>query len=102
MLPTLRDDPPDPPDLLDRAMELPLVGPATTRFQRVVGPSCFLSLVLAAFILLWLRQYVALPLPAMAVLAGLVWVAVLSVLVRLGNANPDGDDEPDPISDRGA
>ena len=92
----------DPPDFLDRALELPLVESATTRLQRVIGPSCFLSLVLAAFILLWLRRYVALPLPAMVVLAGLVWVGVLSVLVRLGNSNPDGDEEPDPISDRGA
>ncbi len=91
-----------PPDLVDKAMELPFVGSAATRLQRVAGPSCFLSLVLAAFILLWVRRYVGLPLPVMALLALMIWVGVLSVLVRLRNPNPDGDELSDPLNDRGA
>ena len=83
--------PDDPPDMIDRAREMPVVGPISTRLERVLGPSCFLSLVLVAVILLTLGKYVALPLPAMLVFAGLIWVAVLTVLVRWRNPNPDGE-----------
>lgn len=87
-MPTTHDD---PPDMIDRAREMPVIGPISSRLERVLGPSCFLSLVLVAVILLTVSKYVSLPLPAMVVFAGLIWVGVLSVLVRWRNPNPDGD-----------
>ena len=78
-------------DLIDAAMEAPIVGAGITRLQRVVGPSCLLSLVILLIFIVVTRSWLHLPWPAMLFVSAVVWMLVLSVLVRWNNPNP-GDD----------
>jgi hypothetical protein len=75
-------------DLLDA---IPGFNRASSSLQRSVGPSCLLSLIISALILIVVRRYVKLPVPGMILLTLLVWWAVLVVLLRLGGR--PGDDE---------
>jgi hypothetical protein len=63
----------------------------SSNLQQSVGPSCLLGLVITVLLIVILRRYVRLPLPAMVLLSFAVWWAVLVVLVRLGRV--PGDDE---------
>ena len=80
---------PEERDLVDAAMDAPLVGPGISRLQRVFGPSCLLSLVLLLFFIVITRQWLRLPWPAMIFCSAVIWMLVLTVLVRLNNAEPD-------------
>ena len=61
-----------------------------TNLQRSVGPSCLLSLVISALVIIILRRYVRLPLPGMLILTLVVWWAVLVILVRMSRGS-EGD-----------
>jgi MFS superfamily sulfate permease-like transporter len=63
----------------------------SSNLQQSVGPSCLLGLVITVLLIVILRRYVRLPLPAMVLLSFAVWWVVLVVLVRLGRV-PDDDD----------
>lgn len=78
----------DDRDLIDA---IPGLNRVATSLQRSVGPSCLLSLIISALIIILLRRYVRLPLPGMAILAFAVWWATLVVMVRLGGSNSDDD-----------
>lgn len=82
----LPDD--DPPDLLDR---IPGFNRTGTRLQQTLGPSCLLSLVITALILVVVRRYLRLPITASIVLTIFIWWGVLVVLLRFGG--PVEDDE---------
>ena len=75
-------------DLIDA---IPGFNRVATKLQRSVGPSCLLSLIISALIIIVLRRYVRLPLPGMVILTFVVWWFTLVVLVRLSGPNPDDD-----------
>jgi hypothetical protein len=87
-----RANPPEERDLLDEAMELPLVGAGVTRLQRVLGPSCLASLVVLLLLTVLFRRWVHLPPIGMLILLTVVWMMILAVMVRFRNPNPDGED----------
>jgi hypothetical protein len=87
-----RSNPPEERDLLDEAMQLPLVGAGVTRLQRVLGPSCLASLVVLLLLTVLFRRWVHLPPVGMVILLIVVWMLILAVMVRFRNPNPDGDD----------
>jgi hypothetical protein len=87
-----RANPPEERDLLDEAMELPLVGAGVTRLQRVLGPSCLASLVVLLLLTVLFRRWVHLPPVGMLILLIVVWMMILAVMVRFRNPNPDGEE----------
>jgi hypothetical protein len=87
--------PPEEPDLLDSAMELPLVGAGVSRLQRVLGPSCLASLVIFLLFMVLFRRWVRLPPIGMLILLIIIWWLVLSLSVRFRNPNPDDDESSD-------
>lgn len=87
--PDLQTPPDDDRDLLD---SIPGFDRMSTNLQRSFGPSCLLSLIIAALIIIVLRRYIRLPLPGMVILIFGVWWAVLVILVRLGGPVQDDDD----------
>ena len=76
-------------DLLDDAMEIPLVNAGVSRLQRVLGPSCLASLVVLLILTVLFRRWVHLPPLGMAMLLIVVWMLVLGVMVRFRNDNLD-------------
>ena len=72
-------------------MSIPLVNAGVTRLQRVLGPSCFASLVILMLLTVFFRRWVHLPPVGMLALLIFVWMLTLGVLVRFRNDNPDGD-----------
>ena len=91
---------PDERDLLDSAMELPLVGAGVTRLRRVLGPSCLASLVIFLLFMVLFRRWVRLPPIGMLILLIVIWWLVLSLSVRFRNPNPDGDESSDDVIER--
>jgi hypothetical protein len=87
--------PPEERDLLDSAMELPLVGAGVSRLQRVLGPSCLASLVIFLLFMVLFRRWVRLPPIGMLILLIIIWWLVLSLSVRFRNPNPDDDESSD-------
>jgi hypothetical protein len=85
-----RSNPSEERDLLDEAMELPLVGAGVTRLQRVLGPSCLASLVVLLLLTVLFRRWVHLPPVGMLILLIVVWMLILAVMTRFRNPNPDG------------
>jgi hypothetical protein len=85
---------PEPPTEEDRDWldAVPGFNRASTNLQRSMGPSCLLSLIITALILVLLRRYLRLPLPGMLLVTFAIWWAVLTVLVRLGRPTQDDDD----------
>jgi hypothetical protein len=82
----------DDRDLLDEAMEIPLVNAGVSRLQRVLGPSCLASLVVLLILTVLFRRWVHLPPLGMAMLLVVVWMLVLGVMVRFRNDEPDDTD----------
>ena len=80
-------------DLLDEAMEIPLVNAGVSRLQRVLGPSCLSSLVVLLILTVLFRRWVHLPPIGMFMLLVIVWLLILGAMVRYRNPNPDGDYE---------
>ncbi|MGH2560117.1 MAG: hypothetical protein ACRDJH_13715 [Thermomicrobiales bacterium] len=66
-------------DLID---SLPLVGRATTQLERSFGPSCLLSLVIVLLLVVLLKRYLQLPWLMLIVLTAIIWLLVLTLLVR--------------------
>ena len=88
----------EPTDLLDEAMSIPLVNAGVTRLQRVVGPSCFASLVILMLLTVLLRRWIHLPPIGMVAALIIIWMLTLGVLVRFRNDNPDADlDSGEPV-----
>jgi hypothetical protein len=81
----------EPQDLIDEAMSIPIVNAGVTRLQRVLGPSCFASLVILMLLTVLFRRWVHLPPVGMLALLIIIWMLTLGVLVRFRNENPDGD-----------
>jgi hypothetical protein len=82
----------DDRDLLDEAMEIPLVNAGVSRLQRVLGPSCLASLVVLLILTVLFRRWVHLPPLGMAMLLVVVWMLVLGVMVRFRNDELDDAD----------
>ena len=82
----------DDRDLLDEAMEIPLVNAGVSRLQRVLGPSCLASLVVLLILTVLFRRWVHLPPLGMAMLLVIVWMLVLGVMVRFRNDELDDAD----------
>jgi FtsH-binding integral membrane protein len=61
---------------------LPVVGRATTQFERSFGPSCLLSLVIVLLLTLLVKRYVGLSWTSLGCLTGVVWFLVLMLLIR--------------------
>jgi hypothetical protein len=91
---------PEERDLLDSAMELPLVGAGVSRLRRVLGPSCLASLVIFLLFMVLFRRWVRLPPIGMLILLFIIWWLVLSLSVRFRNSNPDGDETSDEVIER--
>lgn len=85
---SIRQDEPEERDLIDA---IPGLDRASSSLQRAVGPSCLLSLIITALVLILIRRYVKLPITGMVVLTFLIWWGVLTILVRYGR--PMTDDE---------
>jgi hypothetical protein len=83
-----RRPPDDERDLIDT---IPGLQRISTNLQRAVGPSCLLSLIISALVIVLLRRYVRLPLPGMVLLSFAIWWFTLVVLVRLGGLRSDDD-----------
>ena len=92
--------PPEERDLIDSAMELPLVGAGVSRLQRVLGPSCLASLVIFLLLTVLFRRWVRLPPIGMLIMLIIIWWLVLSLSVRFRNPNPDADEASDEIVER--
>jgi hypothetical protein len=75
-------------DLIDA---IPGFDRVSTNLQRSVGPSCFLSLIISALVIVIVRRYTKLPLPGMVILSFVIWWATLVILVRLGGSNSDDE-----------
>ena len=85
--------PTDPaPDERDWIDSIPGMDRVATNLQRSFGPSCFLSLVISALILILLRQYVRFGILGTAVFTLFVWWVVMVILVRFSGGNPVDDD----------
>jgi hypothetical protein len=82
----------DDRDLLDEAMEIPLVNAGVSRLQRVLGPSCLASLVVLLILTVLFRRWVHLPPLGLAMLLVVVWMLVLGVMVRFRNDELDDAD----------
>jgi hypothetical protein len=78
-------------DLIDEAMEIPVVGPGLTRLQRVLAPSCFASLVILLLLIAFFGRWIHLPPIGLAMVLVVVWLLTLAVLVRVRNPDPDGE-----------
>jgi hypothetical protein len=89
---SMHDQRPQPDEDRDLLDSIPGFERMSTSLQRSFGPSCLLSLIIAALIFIVLRRYIRLPLPGMVILLFGVWWAVLVVLVRLGGAFQDDED----------
>jgi hypothetical protein len=77
--------------MIDEMMELPFVVEGVTRLQRMVGPSCLASLVILLLLTVLFRRWVHLPWIGMIVLLLVIWVIILSILVRFRNPDPDSN-----------
>jgi hypothetical protein len=88
----LREHGPEQRDALDAAMDNRYINAGVTRLQRMLGPSCLVSLVLFAILVVLLRRWVHLPPVGLVALAIIVWMLVLGVMVRVRNRFPDGPD----------
>ena len=86
--------------MLDEAMSIPIVNAGVTRLQRVLGPSCFASLVILMLLAVLFRRWVHLPPVGMLAALILIWLLTLAVLVRFRNPDPDGDLESGEAIDR--
>lgn len=84
--------PPDPTEDSDWIDTNPLARRVASNLERSFRPSCLISLIVTALIVIILRRYFKLPLAGMAVLTAIVWWAVLVVLVRLSGPNIDEDE----------
>lgn len=67
-------------------------GGFANRLERTAGPSCLLSLVIAFLLILVLKRAVTVGPLAMAVVALVVWLAVLALLLRSGALVPSRGD----------
>ncbi|MGH2533965.1 MAG: hypothetical protein ACRDJW_16890 [Thermomicrobiales bacterium] len=74
-------------DLIDA---LPVVGRATTQLERSFGPSCLLSLVIVLLLVVILKRYLQVPWLMLLGLTFVIWVLVLTLLVRW---RPDSVDD---------
>jgi hypothetical protein len=92
--------PPDERDLLDSAMELPLIGAGVSRLQRVLGPSCLASLIVLLLLTVLFRRWVHLPPIGMLILLLIIWWVVLGVMVRFRNPDPDAGESSGKIIER--
>mgnify|MGYP007125706670 CR=1 FL=1 len=86
-----RQPEPDQPDMIDQVMENPYVHAAASRLQRFLGPSCLISLVLYAILIILFKRWVHLPPAGLVMLLMVVWGIVLGIGVRFRNPNPDDD-----------
>lgn len=85
-----RADPSDDGDLFDRS---PIVGQTATHLERSLGPSCLLSLIMVFLLLVAFRRLLQLPIPALLLGAGVVWVLILTLLVRWRPPRPVDEDD---------
>ena len=69
----------DDGDLLDR---FPRIERATTQLERSFGPSCLLSMVMTVMLLLLVKRYLRVSWTGTAIIAVIIWFAVLALLVR--------------------
>jgi hypothetical protein len=60
----------------------PIMGRATTQFERSFGPSCLLSLIIVLLLLLLVRRYLQVSWPVVALLSVATWAGVPTLLVR--------------------
>ena len=72
----------EPPRHNARLESAPFVGRATTQLERSFGPSCLLSLIIAALLTIVLKRYVHLSWTFLAVVVFVIWFGVLTLLVR--------------------
>jgi len=87
-----RDSPGDETDH-DFIEALPVIGRRATQLERSLGPSCLLSLVIVLLLLLALGRWFHVEFEQAACLAVLIWVGVLTLLVRWrGGVFPDDDE----------
>jgi hypothetical protein len=92
--------PPEERDLLDSAMELPLIGAGVSRLQRVLGPSCLASLIVLLLLTVLFRRWVHLPPIGMLILLLIIWWFILGVMVRFRNSDPDTGESSGEIIER--
>lgn len=78
----------DETDMLD---SIPGFDRLSTNLQRAIGPSCLLSLIITALVLVVLRRYIKLPLTGLFVVTLIIWWGVLVIMVRLGGPTRDDD-----------
>ena len=63
--------------------------------ERALGPSCLLSLVIVALLLVAFRRLFSAPPPVIALIALAVFAVVLIVLLRMRPVRIDNNDRPD-------
>jgi hypothetical protein len=80
-----------PDDELDWIDTNPIARRVASNLERSVRPSCFLSLVITAILVILIRRYIKIPFAGMVILTVVVWWAVLVVLVRM-SPNIDEDE----------
>ncbi len=61
---------------------MPGVARATTQLERSFGPSCLLSLIIVLLVTILLKRYVGLSWTALGCVTAVVWLAVVTLLVR--------------------
>src|SRR5215204_2769367 len=83
-----RRKPDDERDLIDA---IPGLQRFSSNLERSVGPSCLMSLIITALLLVIIRRYTRVPFPAMILLTFAVWWSVLVILVRLSRSPGDED-----------
>lgn len=68
--------------------------PDASPLERALGPGCLLSLVIVALMVIGFKRIGALPPPALAILAVVVFAFVLFLLLRMRPVRIDGNDPP--------
>jgi hypothetical protein len=81
----------DPDEQLDWIDTNPIAKRVASNLERSFRPSCLISLIITAILVILIRRYVRLPITCMAILTIFIWWAVLVVMVRLSGPNIDDD-----------
>jgi predicted RND superfamily exporter protein len=82
---------PDQNEELDWIDTNPIARRVASNLERSFRPSCLISLIITAILVILIRRYIKLPIAGMVIMTFVIWWAVLVVMVRLSGPNIDDD-----------
>ncbi len=82
----------DPDEDLDWIDTNPIARRVASNLERSFRPSCLISLIITAILVILIRRYAKIPFTGMAVLTVVIWWGVLVILVRMSGPNIEDDE----------